>query len=98
MRLFGKRDDPARAIADFWRWWPRIRPHVEESIATGAVGPDAELVAVESSAGVRTLHLYADPASPAIATVRRMTPAWREGRASVEITHDPALKGVSRLS
>ncbi len=53
---------------------------------------------MESSAGVRTLHLYADPASPAIATVRRMTPAWREGRASVEITHDPALKGVSRLS
>jgi hypothetical protein len=35
MRLFGKRNDPQRAIAEFWSWWPGIRPRVEAAISSG---------------------------------------------------------------
>jgi hypothetical protein len=56
----------------------------------------AEIVAHESSAGVRTFHLYADGDVPAQA-LKPLISSWAEGRASVTATPDPRWDRVRHL-
>jgi hypothetical protein len=57
----------------------------------------ATLIAHETSAGRRTLHLYADAATPAIAVAGVMRGEWRYGPAQVTARPDPSWEAVAHL-
>lgn len=69
---------------------------LEDALST-ELGRTGRVVAHESSAGVRMLHLYLDDTTDAISVVRRHAGRWSEGRARVESTPDPAWDGVRHL-
>jgi hypothetical protein len=62
------------------------------------LGPDGRVVAHESAAGVRLLHVYADGATDAPARLHRDRLGWGEGTAEVEVTRDPAWDRVRHLA
>ncbi|MDH2416790.1 DUF695 domain-containing protein [Nocardioides sp. CER19] len=62
------------------------------------LGPDGRVVAHESAAGVRLLHVYADGATDAPARLRRERLEWAEGTAEVEVAADPGWDRVRHLS
>jgi hypothetical protein len=60
-----------------------------------SLGPDALLVATQTAAGERLLHLYADSAASPVEAVRLVLSAQAE--ASVEATYDPGWDAVEHL-
>jgi hypothetical protein len=63
-----------------------------------ALGPDGRVVAHQTSAGARLLHLYVDEASDAVTRVQRAAHEWSEGTAAVQSQLDPSWQGVQHLS
>lgn len=57
----------------------------------------AVLIAHETCAGRRTLHLYADAATPATVVAGSMRAEWRYGPAQVTVRADPAWEAVAHL-
>jgi Family of unknown function (DUF695) len=58
--------------------------------AVESLGPSVVLAAHETGDGRRVLHLYADPASGAVARLDQLAAGWGEGRAKVASQPDPA--------
>jgi len=56
----------------------------------------AVVVAHETSAGVRTFHLYADGAVPAEA-IKPLIASWSEGRTDMRVSPDPDWEKISHL-
>lgn len=54
-----------------------------------------QLVAVETSDGVRTLHFYVDSATPAAGQLQAAVAGWNQGRVTVNAHPDPAWDAVS---
>jgi hypothetical protein len=69
-----------------------------EDDITAALGGDGDLLAHETTRGVRTLHYYVDGSTDAADTVQRRASAWTEGTVRCARTYDPALEEVSHLS
>jgi hypothetical protein len=67
---------------------------LEDRIASLLDG--AELVAHETTAGARILHLYADGPVPADA-LKPLVASWPEGRTRMTVTLDPRWDGVRHL-
>jgi hypothetical protein len=63
--------------------------------AVEALGPAAVLAAHETGDGRRILHLYADPASGAVAQIDQLAAAWPEGRAKVTSQPDPGWAALA---
>ncbi|WP_392423909.1 DUF695 domain-containing protein [Barrientosiimonas humi] len=61
-----------------------------------AAGPDGRVVAHESSAGVRRLHLYVDPATDAVPRIEQAVRGWG-GTARVRTDDDPGWAEVAHL-
>ena len=61
------------------------------------LGTDGQVVAHESTAGVRVLHAFVDAATPAAQRVRSAKWAWPQGRLQVSVTEDPAWEAVRHL-
>jgi hypothetical protein len=55
----------------------------------------AVLAAHETGDGRRVLHLYADPASGAVAELDQLAAAWAEGRAKVSARPDPTWSALA---
>jgi hypothetical protein len=68
-----------------------------EDELTAAIGADGDLLAHETTRGVRTLHFYVDGTTSAAAVVEERLPGWREGRPSLRTAYDPGLDGVAHL-
>jgi hypothetical protein len=68
-----------------------------EDELTAAVGADGDLLAHETTRGVRTLHFYVDGTTAAAATIEERLPGWREGRSSLRTGYDPGLEEVGHL-
>ncbi|MGC3994466.1 MAG: DUF695 domain-containing protein [Propionicimonas sp.] len=54
-----------------------------------------QLVAVETSGGVRTLHYYVDSTTPAAGQVKAAVVGWDQGVVTVKSQSDPAWKAVA---
>lgn len=65
-----------------------------ENHLTAIVKGSGQLVAVETSAGVRTLHYYLDSGTPAAAQLEAATHGWQQGRVTVGASRDPAWEAV----
>lgn len=63
--------------------------------AVEAMGTRAVLAAHETGDGRRVLHLYADPASGAVAELDQLAAAWSEGRAKVATRPDPGWTALA---
>jgi hypothetical protein len=63
--------------------------------AVEALGTGAVLAAHETGDGRRTLHLYADPGSGAVARIDQLAAAWSEGRAKVTTQPDPGWTALA---
>ncbi|MDN3358863.1 DUF695 domain-containing protein [Actinomadura sp. DC4] len=63
--------------------------------AVEALGPRAVLAAHETGDGRRVLHMYADPASGAVAQLDQLAASWSEGRAKVSAQPDPAWSALA---
>ena len=61
------------------------------------LGVSGMVVAHQSVAGVRTLHLYVDSTAEVLPTVRRVAASWVEGRTSVHDMPDPGWAAVTHL-
>lgn len=61
------------------------------------LGGTGRIVAHQSSAGTRVLHVYVDGTTGAADLVRAAAQRWTEGSASVTVTRDPAWEMVSHL-
>lgn len=70
----------------------------EDGALAAALHGDGELVAHETSDGLRTLHYYVDGATTAAQDLAAAAAAWPEGRAQVEHAHDPGFDAVDHLS
>ncbi|WP_188778420.1 DUF695 domain-containing protein [Marmoricola endophyticus] len=64
---------------------------------TEALGTSGAVVAHQSCAGTRLVHLYLDDATKALEVVRRTASTWGEGRARVESSLDPGWDRVRHL-
>jgi hypothetical protein len=69
---------------------------VEDTLAA-ELGVSGAVVAHQSVAGVRTLHVYVDSAADAVPVVRRVAATWPQGKASVHAMSDPGWQAVSHL-
>lgn len=67
--------------------------HLEEHLSQRIDG-SGRLVAVESSAGVRTLHFYVDSTTTAADQVRVASEGWPQGRVTVNVELDPGWEAV----
>ncbi|MFC4042771.1 DUF695 domain-containing protein [Dactylosporangium siamense] len=70
----------------------------EDGPLAAALHGDGELVAHESSDGVRTLHYYVDGTTSAGADLAAAAATWQLGRAQVGRAHDPGFEAVAHLS
>lgn len=70
---------------------------VLEDGLTVDLGETGRIVAHQSSAGTRVLHVYVDGTTDAAELVRVAANGWTEGRAEVTVTHDPSWEMVSHL-
>lgn len=61
------------------------------------LGDSGRVIAHETTAGVRRLHLYVDSTTPAVDQVKAALGGWVESRPTVEVTVDPAWDGVRHL-
>lgn len=69
---------------------------LEDQLAA-TLGRDGRIVAHQSSAGVRVLHVYTDETSDAVDRIRAAAATWTEGDAQVQAMADPAWESVSHL-
>jgi hypothetical protein len=69
-----------------------------EDELTEALDGDGELLAHETTRGVRVLHYYVDGSAGATALIEGRLAGWPEGRAQAMASYDPALEGVSHLN
>jgi hypothetical protein len=79
---------------------PLNNPRALEDSLTAALGPRGLLVAHETSAGRRTLHLYADSEDPnGAGTVEGWPRKRREEGLAVQVVHelDPAWRTMRRF-
>ena len=63
--------------------------------AVEALGSRAVLAAHETGDGRRTLHLYVDPGSGAVAELDQLAASWSEGRAKVAARPDPSWAALA---
>jgi hypothetical protein len=70
----------------------------EDGALAAALHGDGELVAHETSDGVRTLHYYVDGATTAGKDLAAAAATWPEGPAEVRQRHDPGFSAVHHLS
>jgi Family of unknown function (DUF695) len=68
-----------------------------EDRLSGELGKDGRIVAHQSSAGVRVLHVYTDETSDATRRIEAAASAWTEGEAQVQAMADPAWESVAHL-
>lgn len=61
------------------------------------LGDSGQVVAHETSAGTRVLHLYVDGTTPAPQQVRAALGSWQDSRPKVDVRADPAWDGVRHL-
>ena len=61
------------------------------------LGPRGALVAHQSSAGVRTLHVYVDSTAGLVPVVKQVARSWDQGRARVHDMRDPGWAAVAHL-
>lgn len=61
------------------------------------LGPDGRVVAHQSSAGTRLLHVYVDPTTDASARTKLAARRWPEGKAHVQVSADPGWHSVAHL-
>jgi hypothetical protein len=61
------------------------------------LGNRGALVAHQSSAGARTLHVYVDSTAGLVPTVKQVARSWEQGRAKVRDAHDPGWAAVAHL-
>ncbi|WP_248958119.1 DUF695 domain-containing protein [Sphaerisporangium perillae] len=59
------------------------------------LGGTALLAVLVSSEGARMVHIYADPAANAAATVGELVAGWKEGHPTVEVDDDPGWISIS---
>ncbi|MFK4082638.1 DUF695 domain-containing protein [Kribbella sp. NPDC020789] len=69
-----------------------------EDHLTDRLGGSGNLLAHETSAGVRLLHYYIDGNTPAAAQLETATAGWTHGKVTVTTTRDPAWENVAHLS
>jgi hypothetical protein len=55
------------------------------------------VVAHETARGRRTLHLYIDGLTRAADVAKRLLPQWREAKATMATSFDPAWDAISHL-
>lgn len=70
--------------------------HFEDRLA-GVLGKDGRIVAHQSSAGVRVLHVYVDETSDATRRITAAAAGWAEGTAEVQAMADPSWESVAHL-
>lgn len=70
----------------------------EDGPLDAALRGDGELVALETTGGLRTLHFYVDGTSAAGDDLAAAAAGWPDGRAKVGRRHDPGFEGVRHLS
>ena len=63
----------------------------------GDLGVQGMLVAHQSAAGVRTVHVYVDGSTEAVAIVKRRARTWADGRATVHDLPDAGWDSVQHL-
>lgn len=61
------------------------------------VGASGRVVAVESCAGVRTMHFYVDSTSPALAQLQAASGGWKQGRVKFNSEYDPGWSAVQQF-
>jgi hypothetical protein len=61
------------------------------------LGKDGRIVAHQSSAGVRVLHVYVDETSDATERIKATAATWPEGDAEVHAMADPSWESVDHL-
>jgi hypothetical protein len=61
------------------------------------LGNDGQVVAHVSTGGVRTLHLYVDSTSGALAIVKEVARTWDQGKVTVHDMADPGWQAVAHL-
>ena len=59
--------------------------------------PDGEVIAHETTGGVRTIHVYADSTTDKADAVSSVAEAFRPLKTTVAVTADPAYEGVAHL-
>ncbi|MFD7156691.1 DUF695 domain-containing protein [Kribbella sp. NPDC059898] len=69
-----------------------------EDHLTDRLGGSGNLLAHETSAGVRILHYYVDGTTPADAQLQAATTGWPHGKVTLTTTPDPAWEGVAHLA
>ncbi|TCO49234.1 uncharacterized protein DUF695 [Kribbella antiqua] len=69
-----------------------------EDHLTDRLGGSGNLLAHETSAGIRILHYYVDGTTPAGEQLKAAVNGWPHGRVTVTISPDPAWDNVSHLS
>lgn len=70
---------------------------VFEDHLSGIIAGSGMLVAVESCAGVRTMHYFVDSTTPAGEQLRAATSGWNQGRVTITAEIDPSWEAVKRL-
>ncbi|MDA0638858.1 DUF695 domain-containing protein, partial [Nonomuraea sp. MCN248] len=60
-----------------------------------ALGEEAVLAAHLSAERRRVMHVYATPESGAAAAIKELAATWKEGRARVDVSPDPAWSAVA---
>ena len=68
-----------------------------EDHVTARLEGSGRIVAHETHAGVRILHVYVDGGTPAVEQVRAAVGAWEQGRVRVESQPDPGWRAVTHL-
>ncbi|GAA3140660.1 hypothetical protein JOF29_000462 [Kribbella aluminosa] len=69
-----------------------------EDHLTDRLGGSGNLLAHETSGGVRILHYYTDGSTPADAQLQAATTGWPHGKVAVTTTLDPGWQNVSHLA
>ncbi len=69
---------------------------LEERLAA-RLGAQGQIVAHQSNAGVRTLHLYLDSAAGLLGEVKDVARSWDQGKATVHEMLDPGWDAVTHL-
>ncbi|HWM00391.1 MAG TPA: DUF695 domain-containing protein, partial [Nocardioidaceae bacterium] len=69
---------------------------IEERIGA-ALGPRGAVVAHQSAAGARTLHVYVDSTADRLGVLKQVARTWDEGRATVHDMRDPGWQAVAHL-
>lgn len=68
-----------------------------EDHLTDVLGKDGRIVAHQSSAGVRVLHVYVDETSDAVSRIDASAATWVEGQAQAQAMTDPSWESVAHL-